>query len=71
MTVDPATRSANRWLFIGLIAFAVVLCAAVLLWMRYRTERKGGRVFPPTSLLWTPAAHRSARLASGFLLPRP
>ena len=49
MTVDPSTRRANFWLFIGLIVFAIALCALVLLWMRSRTHAQGGAVYPPVS----------------------
>lgn len=47
MIVEPATRNANRWLFVALVVFAIGFCAAILLWMRYRTMKKGGRVYPP------------------------
>ncbi len=47
MTIDPATRRANRWLLIALVIFAFGLCAVCLLWMRYRIQRDGGVVYPP------------------------
>ena len=47
MTVDPATRRANRWLFIALVIFALGLCASCLLWMRRNVLENGGRVYPP------------------------
>ena len=50
MKVEASTRRANLLLFIGLILFALGLCAIVLLWMRYRTHAQGGRVYPPASL---------------------
>ena len=53
MTVDPATRRANRWLFIALVIFAIGFCAAILLWMRYRTVKVGGKVYPPAAM-WSP-----------------
>ena len=52
MTVDPSTRRANFWLFVGLVVFAFALCALVLVWMRTRTHEQGGKVYPPVSL-WT------------------
>ena len=51
MNVEPATRRANFWLFVGLVVFAIALCALVLLWMRTRTHEQGGKVYPPTGLL--------------------
>ena len=51
MTVDPATRRANRWLFIALVIFALGFCAAILLWMRYRTAKVGGKVYPPAAMV--------------------
>ena len=49
MTLPPATRRANRWLLLGLILFAVGLCAVVLLWMRASVRAKGGIVDPQFS----------------------
>ena len=51
MTVDPATRRANLWLFIALVVFALGFCAAIFLWMRHRTSKTGGRVYPPTAMV--------------------
>ena len=51
MKVEAATRRANFWLFAGLVAFAILLCALVLVWMRTRTHAQGGRVYPPVTLL--------------------
>ena len=50
MTVDPATRRANFWLMIALVIFAFGFCLSILLWMRYRTQKKGGRVYPPPAV---------------------
>ncbi len=50
MKVEAATRRANRLVFIGLVVFAIALCALILLWMRARTRAMGGTVYPPTSL---------------------
>lgn len=47
MNVDPATRRANLWLLTALVAFALGFCVLILLWMRFRTEKKGGKVYPP------------------------
>lgn len=47
MNVEPATRRANFWLLIALVGFAVGFCLLILVWMRFRTEKKGGRVYPP------------------------
>ncbi len=46
MTIPPKTRRANLWLLVGLIAFALALCATVLLWMRATVRAKGGIVDP-------------------------
>ena len=51
MKVDAATRRANLWLFLGLVVFAVALCALILFWMRSRTHAMGGTVYPPTTFL--------------------
>ena len=51
MEIEAHTRRANLWLFIGLVVFAVALCALVLLWMRSRTRAMGGAVYPPTTFL--------------------
>lgn len=61
MTVDPSTRRANFWLFIGLIVFAIALCALVLLWMRSRTHAQGGTVYPPVTYL--PPARAFSQIA--------
>ena len=53
MKIEASTRRANFWLFVGLVVFAIALCALVLLWMRYRTRAMGGTVYPPTTLLQT------------------
>lgn len=63
MIVDPATRRANRWLFIALVIFAIGFCAAILLWMRYRTVKVGGKVYPPTAAVWSSA--RPSPLVAG------
>lgn len=47
ITVDPATRRANFWLFLLLILFAIGLCLMCLFWMRHRTLQDGGTVYPP------------------------
>ncbi len=50
MKVEPAIRRANLLVFIGLIVFAIALCALILFWMRARTHAMGGTVYPPASL---------------------
>ena len=49
MMLPAATRRANRWLLLGLILFAIGLCAVVLLWMRASVRAKGGIVDPQFS----------------------
>lgn len=56
MKIDPATRRANFWVFIGLVIFALALCAVILMWMRARTHAMGGKVYPPTTTLQTGGA---------------
>ena len=53
MKVEASTRRANLLVFIGLVVFAVGLCALILFWMRYRTHAMGGTVYPPTTLIQT------------------
>ena len=48
-TIPPAMRRANRRLFIGLVIFAIALCAVVLWWMRVSVRAKGGIVDPQFS----------------------
>ena len=55
MNVEPTTRRANFWLFVGLVLFAVALCVLVLMWMRTRTHAQGGKVFPPVSVFLHPS----------------
>ncbi len=54
MKIDASTRRANFWIFVGLVVFAIALCALVLVWMRHRTHAMGGTVYPPITFL--PAA---------------
>ena len=54
MKVEAATRRANFWLFVGLVAFAILLCALVLVWMRAHTHARGGKVYPPVTLMCSP-----------------
>ena len=51
MKVDASTRRANLLVFIGLVVFALGLCALILFWMRYRTHAMGGTVYPPTTFM--------------------
>ena len=60
MKIEASTRRANLWLFVGLVVFAIALCALVLLWMRSRTRAMGGAVYPPTTFL---SAHRISEIA--------
>ena len=50
MKIEAATRRANFWLFVGLVAFAILLCVLVFSWMRVRTHAEGGKVYPPVTL---------------------
>ena len=45
-STPPATRRANRWLFVALIVFAVSLAVACFLWMRVVVRANGGVVDP-------------------------
>ena len=74
MNVDPSTRRANVWLMTALILFAVGFCALILLWMRYRTQKQGGRVYPPPAVWVLPptktisVAHRAVFLPASACL---
>ena len=65
MEVPPNTRRANRWLLIGLIVFAIGLCAACLLWMRQKVAADGGRVYPPAAASPSPTQSSCQPLAHG------
>ena len=64
MNVPPATRRANRWLLLGLILFAVGLCAVVLWWMRVTVRARGGIVDPQFSHTSAPALPAAPTLAA-------
>ena len=66
MTVDPATRRANRWLFAALILFCIGLCAVCLLWMRAKTKADGGKVYPPPAVFSQPRRCQPALFAASF-----
>ena len=44
--LPPATRRANRWLFTGMIVFAVVFAVVIFIWMRHVVRANGGVVDP-------------------------
>ena len=50
MKIEATTRRANFWLFVGLVVFAILLCALVFGWMRVRTHAEGGKVYPPVTI---------------------
>jgi hypothetical protein len=60
MTIPPQTRRANRWLLLGLVVFAVSLCALVLWWMRVTVRAKGGIVDPQARHTMHAPASRTA-----------
>ncbi len=53
MKVEASIRRANLLVFIGLVVFALGLCALILFWMRYRTHAMGGTVYPPATFMPT------------------
>ena len=57
MNVAPQTRRANFWMFLGLVIFALALCALILLWMRANVRAKGGIVDPqrPHAVFYQPS----------------
>ena len=67
MKIDADTRRANLWLFVGLMAFAILLCALVLVWMRARTHAQGGKVYPAVTFhqLCHPERSELASVAEG------
>lgn len=69
MNVEPATRRANFWLMIALVIFAVGFCVLILVWMRFRTEKKGGRVYPPPAVWVQPTGPGLPPVAFSALLP--
>ena len=47
-TIPPETMRANRWLLVGLVAFAIALTVVILVWMRFKIRANGGIVDPQT-----------------------
>lgn len=59
--VEPEVRRANWLLLIALVIFSIALCVTVFLWMRGVTQKRGGRVYPPTSLYFENIRHIQGR----------
>ena len=66
MTIDSATRRANRWLFVALVLFCIGLCALCLLWMRAKTKADGGKVYPPPAVFIQPEHCQPHVFAASF-----
>lgn len=65
-TLPPATRRANRWLFVALIVFAIALAVACFLWMRVVVRSNGGIVDPQPR---TTSFQRLPAPRADFVLP--
>ncbi len=67
--LPPATRRANRWLFIALVIFAVALAVVCFVWMRGVVKANGGIVDPQRSTFSPPFRSREPVVRADFALP--